>query len=217
MRAEPWLCLCRFSLHSSYLTTLAPLLSLFCSLQRISSITCGASITYAKTRLGGLVYFFGITKMNGEATMRPAYVGDMAGMSVRSISCGSTSTLAAADDSVVAWGPSPTTGELGFGPDVKSSSKPKYVDTMAGMHAISVACGIGASFILLEMNEEAKARLAEGSKWPSYSPEETTGGSHKLPVAKGAAVAAAAAKRKAEAAVSGSSAAGAAAGGKKKK
>ena len=108
---------------------------------RAKSIIAGASVTYVMTRAGvnPLIYHFGITKKTGEATMKPAYIGDVVSMSCRALAVGPTSTILAADDTIVAWGPSPTSGELGFGEETKSSTKPKYVDDFEGTHAIAVS------------------------------------------------------------------------------
>ena len=107
---------------------------------RIGSIVCGATATFALTRAGTrpLVYYFGITRKTGEATMKPTYIQDITSMSVRAIAIGPTSTLLAADNSIVGWGPSPTSGELGFGSETKSSTKPKLVDDLEGAFAINV-------------------------------------------------------------------------------
>jgi hypothetical protein len=107
---------------------------------RIGRVVCGATATFALTRMGErpLVYYFGITRKTGEATMKPTYIQDITSMSVRAIAIGPTSTLLAADTSVVGWGPSPTSGELGFGIESKSSTKPKLVDDLEGTFAIDV-------------------------------------------------------------------------------
>lgn len=55
---------------------------------------------------------WGQTKRSGEANMYPKPVQDLSGWDVRSIGCSYTSILVAADESVIAWGPSPTFGEL---------------------------------------------------------------------------------------------------------
>lgn len=60
----------------------------------------------------GMVYLFGLTKKTGEANMYPKPVRDLQGWKVRSVGCSYTSIVVAADDSVIAFGPSPTFGEL---------------------------------------------------------------------------------------------------------
>lgn len=44
--------------------------------------------------------------------MYPKPIQDLTGWAVRSVGCSATSIVMAADDSVIAWGPSPTYGEL---------------------------------------------------------------------------------------------------------
>lgn len=60
----------------------------------------------------GAVYLFGLTKRTGEANMYPKPLQDLSGWNVRSVGCSVTSIVVAADESVIAWGPSPTQGEL---------------------------------------------------------------------------------------------------------
>lgn len=60
----------------------------------------------------GMVYLFGLTKKTGEANMYPKPIRDLQGWKVRSVGCSYTSIVVAADESVIAFGPSPTYGEL---------------------------------------------------------------------------------------------------------
>ena len=73
-------------------------------------VFCGATFTIAITELG--VYLWGQTKRTGEANMYPKPLQDLFGWEVRDIGCSATSIVVAADRSVIAWGPSPTYGEL---------------------------------------------------------------------------------------------------------
>lgn len=57
----------------------------------------------------------------------------MAGWNITAIGTGLTSSLISADDSLIAWGASPTFGELGLGELQKSSAQPKEVVKMEGM------------------------------------------------------------------------------------
>lgn len=59
--------------------------------------------------------------------MYPKPVQDLSGWTIHHVTAGLTSTMIAADDSVIAWGASPTYGELGLGDMVKSSTTPKEV------------------------------------------------------------------------------------------
>jgi hypothetical protein len=69
-------------------------------------------VLYSDLAVTGAVYLFGQTKRTGEANMYPKPIQDLTGWSVRSVGCGFTSIVMAADDSVIAWGPSPKYGEL---------------------------------------------------------------------------------------------------------
>lgn len=55
---------------------------------------------------------FGQTKRTGEANMYPKPIQDLSGWEIRCVACSQTSVVVAADDSVIAWGASPTFGEL---------------------------------------------------------------------------------------------------------
>lgn len=64
-----------------------------------------------KNCAGGL-FFWGVTNTSRESTMYPKAVQDLCGWKVRSLACGKSSIVIAADDSTISWGPSPTFGEL---------------------------------------------------------------------------------------------------------
>lgn len=55
---------------------------------------------------------FGQNKRTGEANMYPKPIQDLTGWNVRCVGVANTSIVCAADDSVIAWGSSPTSGEL---------------------------------------------------------------------------------------------------------
>lgn len=121
---------------------------------RAKSLVCGGTITYFVLHAGGLIYFCGIAKKSGEANMIPKALNDLHGWDVRSIACGSTSTLVAAEQTLVAFGPSPTCGELGFGEVTKSSTKCKIVEDLGETHVIQVAAGHSSSLVLLDTVSE---------------------------------------------------------------
>ncbi|KAK3239804.1 hypothetical protein CYMTET_50294 [Cymbomonas tetramitiformis] len=120
------------------------------------NIAAGATASYCMTR-GGMTYFWGRTKSTGEANMYPKPVYDLNGWNVRSISCGNTSTICAADEAIITWGSSPTYGELGYGdPDTgapKSSTVPKLVDVLQGVIAHTVSAGYAHTAIIASRTE----------------------------------------------------------------
>ena len=83
--------------------------------------------------------------MTGEPTTHPTIEPNLNGWTVRDIGVGNTHTVTAEDSSVISWGPSPSYGACGFGDPqetgIKSSTKPKQVDGLEGLHVASVACG----------------------------------------------------------------------------
>ncbi|PSN33959.1 Protein RCC2 [Blattella germanica] len=116
----------------------------------------------------GAVYLFGQTKRTGEANMYPKPIQDLTGWAVRSVGCSFTSIVMAADDSVIAWGPSPTYGELGFGELHKSSTTPMEVKALEGIYVHQVACGLGHTlYIARDQTEQERAKLM---KLPEFTP-----------------------------------------------
>jgi hypothetical protein len=59
-----------------------------------------------------------------------------------------------ADDSLIAWGASPTYGELGLGDLQKSSAQPKEVNKMAEMKTPQVAMGYSHTMLLVNLDDE---------------------------------------------------------------
>lgn len=76
------------------------------------------------------------------------------GWNITDVACGFTSTIISADDSLIAWGASPTYGELGLGDLQKSSSVPKEVSKMAEMKIPQVAMGYSHTLLLVNTDDE---------------------------------------------------------------
>ncbi|KAF9797280.1 hypothetical protein SFRURICE_006262 [Spodoptera frugiperda] len=116
----------------------------------VRSVHCGGTYSLAVNELGGL-FLFGQTKRTGEANMYPKPVQDLS-----------------ADDSLVAWGVSPTYGELGTGDINKSSARPKEVTRMDGLNITQVTMGYSHTLLLCDdAGEEVKAKLAS---MPTFNP-----------------------------------------------
>lgn len=77
----------------------------------VRSIFCGATYSLAINEIG-VLYLFGQNKKTGEANMYPKPVQDLSGWHITSIGCSNTSIVISADDTLIAWGASPTFGEL---------------------------------------------------------------------------------------------------------
>lgn len=126
----------------------------------VNRIFCGGAYTIAESNLG--FYLWGLQKRTGEANMYPKPIQDLYGWNVRSVACSATSVVVAADDSVIAWGPSPTYGELGFGEMSKSSTTPKEVKAVDGSHVIEVTASQGTTLMIVrDDTEEDKKLLAK--------------------------------------------------------
>ncbi|PNH05291.1 Protein RCC2 [Tetrabaena socialis] len=154
------------------------------------------------TGVAGQVHCWGKLKVNGDNQMYPAAVNDLVGWNVRSFACGPATFGVAADTAVITWGAA-TNGELGFGPNKKSSANPAKCEPLDGGYTHQVACGIGFTMFLVD---PAHPRLAEAPEWESAIPVE------EAPVPGEAAGPGKGGKRKA-----GEAAGGAAAKGKKAK
>jgi len=105
-------------------------------------------------------YFWGVTKSSGEATMYPKLFDGLSGWRVREISSGFSSTICAAEDSLIAWGPSPTSGELGYGEkDVKSSTVTKAVDDLEDTNILKVGMGYNHSLAIVDLQDGGKKKV----------------------------------------------------------
>ncbi|XP_043714035.1 protein RCC2 homolog [Telopea speciosissima] len=115
-----------------------------------NALVSAGSVNSACTAGGGQLYMWGKIKTTGDDWMYPKPLMDLSGWNIRCIDSGSMHHFCGADDSCISWGHA-VYGELGYGPDgQKSSSIPKKVDILEGMHVISVACGLGLSMIVVD-------------------------------------------------------------------
>ncbi|XP_058454616.1 protein RCC2 homolog [Malaya genurostris] len=121
--------------------------------RKVQRVFCGASYSLATTDIGNL-YMFGQNKKTGEANMYPKPVQDLAGWNIISIGTSFTSIVISADDSLIAWGASPTFGELGLGDLQKSSASPKTVSRLDGMKIPQVSMGYSHTLLLVNTEHE---------------------------------------------------------------
>lgn len=137
------------------------------------AIAAGSTCTYAVASTGAL-FFWGRTKSTGEATMYPRPVTDLRGWKVRALAAGHTSTVVAADRSVVAWGPSPTYGELGYGPEgPKSSTVPKIVEDLEGAAIVACAATYAGCVLVASDAPPADAHPEPDDKQGADAKDET--------------------------------------------
>ncbi|KAJ4966608.1 hypothetical protein NE237_018457 [Protea cynaroides] len=114
------------------------------------ALVSAGSVNSACTAGGGQLYMWGKIKNTGDDWMYPKPVMDLSGWNIRCMDSGSMHHFCGADDSCISWGHA-LYGELGYGPNAqKSSSIPKKVDILEGMHVVSVACGLGHSLIIVD-------------------------------------------------------------------
>ncbi|XP_050302274.1 protein RCC2 homolog [Anthonomus grandis grandis] len=127
----------------------------------VRSVHCGSTYTLAVTEYNGL-FLCGQTKRSGEANMYPKPVQDLAGWNINHIGTSYTSIMVAADDTCIAWGASPTYGELGIGDIQKSSTTPKEVTKLQGVKVLSLSMGFWHTMIVAaDDTPERKAKLDE--------------------------------------------------------
>jgi len=126
-----------------------------------TSAAAGGTCSMILTK-NGHVYYWGKHKTTGEAAMRPSLVEVMANNQhqVSTLSAGfSTVFLSTRNGVTVSWGNGPN-GELGYGIEQKSSSKPKFVETLDKVLVTDVQCGYGHTlFLLRDRDQEDKSAI----------------------------------------------------------
>ncbi len=146
------------------------------NVRRVLKVTCGAQCTYAIGATANELYFFGITRQSGEATMKPQLVDGVSGWRCTSVGCGQTSTILAAsygDPALITWGGSPTWGELGYGDSKpKSNTQPDTVDYLKGCTILDVGMGYAHSLAIVKYNNPGKKAL---TKLKVFDPKEVAG------------------------------------------
>ncbi|KAF5943035.1 hypothetical protein HYC85_020677 [Camellia sinensis] len=114
------------------------------------AIISAGSLNSACTAGGGQLYMWGKIKNAGDDWMYPKPLMDLSGWNIRCMDSGNTHHFVGAETSCISWGQS-LSGELGYGPDEqKSSTNPKKVEILEGMHVISVACGFAHSLVVAD-------------------------------------------------------------------
>uniref|UniRef100_G3RGY3 Protein RCC2 n=1 Tax=Gorilla gorilla gorilla TaxID=9595 RepID=G3RGY3_GORGO len=133
-----------------------------------SQIYAGYTCSFAVSEVGGL-FFWGATNTSRESTMYPKAVQDLCGWRIRSLACGKSSIIVAADESTISWGPSPTFGELGYGDHKpKSSTAAQEVKTLDGIFSEQVAMGYSHSLVIAR--DESETEKEKIKKLPEYNP-----------------------------------------------
>ncbi|KAK2106038.1 Protein rcc2 [Saguinus oedipus] len=133
-----------------------------------SQIYAGYTCSFAVSEVGGL-FFWGATNTSRESTMYPKAVQDLCGWRIRSLACGKSSIIVAADESTISWGPSPTFGELGYGDHKpKSSTAAQEVKTLDGIFSEQVAMGYSHSLVIAR--DESEVEKEKIKKLPEYNP-----------------------------------------------
>ncbi|XP_017785225.1 PREDICTED: protein RCC2 homolog [Nicrophorus vespilloides] len=127
----------------------------------VRSVNCGSTYSLTLTDIGAL-FMFGQTKRTGEANMYPKPIQDLAGWDIHQIATGNTSIIISADESVIAWGCSPTFGELGFGEYQKSSTTPKEVSKLNGVKVICLSMGYSHTMVVAKYETPEQKEAVDG-------------------------------------------------------
>ncbi|GBG60835.1 hypothetical protein CBR_g15958 [Chara braunii] len=131
----------------------------------------------AASAAGGQLYTWGRVKMTGDSIMYPKALMTISGWTIRSLDCGSMTTLAAAESSCISWGTAQY-GELGYGANgPKSSALPKKIDSLEGMHVHKVAAGVSHSLFIVDVKGNGKEMIEKLPVFESKAGEAVTDGS----------------------------------------
>ncbi|XP_053256958.1 protein RCC2 isoform X3 [Podarcis raffonei] len=110
-----------------------------------AQIYAGYTCSFAISETGGL-FFWGATNTSRESTMYPKTVQDLCGWKIRSLACGKSSIIVAADESTISWGPSPTFGELVRRADVAAAIGPHLGEGRRKKEGFSIAAWFGQGY-----------------------------------------------------------------------
>jgi alpha-tubulin suppressor-like RCC1 family protein len=119
-----------------------------------TKVAAGGHCTLVLTTQGH-VYFWGVTKSNDNATMKPQLVDALANNQhiVTQIGAGPANVACSTDlGNTVVWGQGPY-GELGLGTR-KSSAKPAFVDSISGIKVSGLACGLGSILYVVQEDKD---------------------------------------------------------------
>ncbi|XP_076938157.1 uncharacterized protein LOC143606189 [Bidens hawaiensis] len=145
------------------------------------AVVSAGSVNSSVTAGGGQMYMWGKIKNTGDDWMYPKPLMDLSGWNIRCMDSGSMHHFVGADSSCISWGHAQS-GELGYGPhQQKSSSIPKKVDALEGMHVLTVACGFAHSLVVVDRTNvgdqldqleiyDGKPAGEEGVEEPSTEP-----------------------------------------------
>lgn len=123
----------------------------------ITRIYCGAQFNLASAELPGTTYMWGQYASSKEANMYPKPVQDLSGwMDVKALACNSKGWVISVDGCTLAAMPSPCYGELGMGPNMKSSAQPTQVKTMNDVDVVSLAAGVSHTVYVAQTKNEAE-------------------------------------------------------------
>uniref|UniRef100_A0A8C6L6R6 Regulator of chromosome condensation 2 n=1 Tax=Nothobranchius furzeri TaxID=105023 RepID=A0A8C6L6R6_NOTFU len=133
-----------------------------------AQIYAGYQCSFAINEMG-VLFFWGVTNTSRDSTMYPKAVQDLCGWKVRSLACGKSSIIIAADESTISWGPAPTFGELGYGDSKpKSSTTAQEVKTLDGIYVEQVVMGYAHSLVIAR--QDAQQEQEKLKKLPEYNP-----------------------------------------------
>jgi len=120
----------------------------------VTDIACGNQYNLAIGAYG-ILYAWGKIKLSGDSIMYPTHERDLSGWKIATMACGGSSAMVIGDENkTIAWG-NAGEGELGFGPEQKSSARPKVVETIAEIVVKQLSLGHNHTFFLVEKSEKS--------------------------------------------------------------
>lgn len=153
-----------------------------------AAVAAGGTSSFVTT-VGGQLYAWGKLKPSGENLMYPTPYMELAGWTIRSLACG-TSTFAVAaqagaETSAITWGHTNGYAELGYGAGAKkSSANPDKCLALEPLDVYQVAMGFGHTMFLARGKDEDIQALP---LWDPIPRDETTGAAAAPPTANGKA------------------------------
>ncbi|KNC80753.1 hypothetical protein SARC_06897 [Sphaeroforma arctica JP610] len=127
----------------------------------MDGISCGQQCSFAFKKDRGMLYMWGQPRGVREANMYPKSVYDLQGWPVRAMGQGMSSTVIATESSVISYGGAPCFGELGYGEGQKSSTQPKKIVAVEGLHVFALCEGASLTFLIAREESEAEKEIIQ--------------------------------------------------------
>jgi len=90
--------------------------------------------------------------------MKPIIMSEIEGRDILQVGASKTSIVVASESECLAWGPSPTCGELGHGHLMQTAKRPEIVKKLKGIKIHTLTCGVAHTLFIAknDLDEEKK-------------------------------------------------------------